>query len=162
MNAGLLIEPDVVSFAGSIVKLRDGNTEIGSATLTDGGHRPGSCQSRSTPVNWPRRREPVTGLRVRSQRWRGSPRGGLSSTGKHCRRLQTSRDGYILGVAHQSPQHYRLNSPLRDAALLVLLTAVAIPIMLTLAASGTLAAMTLILGGWRKRPHDFRRMGTLP
>jgi hypothetical protein len=64
-----------------------------------------------------------------------------------CRRLRTSRVGYLLGMARHSVRHYRLNSPLRNAALLVLLTAVAIPIMLTLAASGTFAAMTLILGG---------------
>ncbi|MBV8993264.1 MAG: hypothetical protein JO287_06085 [Pseudonocardiales bacterium] len=44
-------------------------------------------------------------------------------------------------------QHHRLNSPLRNAALLVLLTAVTIPMVLTLVASGTFAAMTLILGG---------------
>ena len=56
-------------------------------------------------------------------------------------------DGYLLGMARHSVQRYCLKSPLRNAPLLVLLTAVAIPIMLTLAASGTLAAITLILGG---------------
>jgi hypothetical protein len=44
-------------------------------------------------------------------------------------------------------QRNRLNSPLRNAALLVLLTAITIPIVLTLAASGTFAAMKQILGG---------------
>ncbi|MDQ3826077.1 MAG: hypothetical protein M3325_10210 [Actinomycetota bacterium] len=49
-------------------------------------------------------------------------------------------------VRHNAQRH-RLNSPLRNTALLVLLTAVAMPIMLALAASGTYGAMTLILGG---------------
>jgi len=49
-------------------------------------------------------------------------------------------------MARHRVQHHRLNSPVRNAALLMLLTAVAIPIILTLAASGTFAAMTLILG----------------
>jgi hypothetical protein len=44
-------------------------------------------------------------------------------------------------------QRHRLNSALRNAALLVLLTAITIPMVLALAASGTFAAMTLILGG---------------
>jgi hypothetical protein len=68
-------------------------------------------------------------------------------TGGSRRRLPTSRGGYLLGMAHHSAQRHRLNSPLRNTALLVLLTAVAMPIMLALAASGTYGAMTLILGG---------------
>ena len=54
-----------------------------------------------------------------------------------------------LPTAHGPSQHAtsRLNSPLRNAALLVLLTAVTIPMVLALVASGTFAAMTLILGG---------------
>jgi hypothetical protein len=50
-------------------------------------------------------------------------------------------------IAHHSMQRRRLNSPVRSAALLVLLTAVTIPMVLALVASGTFAAMTLILGG---------------
>ena len=50
-------------------------------------------------------------------------------------------------MARHSMHRRRLNSPLRNAALLVLLTAVTIPIVLALAMSGTIAAMTLILGG---------------
>ena len=63
------------------------------------------------------------------------------------RRLPTSRDGYLLLMTHHSMRRRRLNSPLRNAALLVLLTAVTIPMVLALVASGTFAAMTLILGG---------------
>jgi hypothetical protein len=63
------------------------------------------------------------------------------------RRLPTSRNGYLLLMARHSMQHHRLNSPLRNAALLVLLTAVTIPMVLALVASGTFGAMTLILGG---------------
>ena len=63
------------------------------------------------------------------------------------RRLPISCDGYLLLMARHSMQRHRLNSPLRNAALLVLLTAITIPIVLALAASGTFAAMTLILGG---------------
>jgi hypothetical protein len=50
-------------------------------------------------------------------------------------------------MAHHSMQRRRLNSPLRNAALLILLTAVTIPMVLALVASGTFAAMTLIRGG---------------
>ena len=63
------------------------------------------------------------------------------------RRLPISRNGYLLLMARHNMQRNRLNSPLRNAALLVLLTAITIPIVLALAASGTFAAMTLILGG---------------
>ena len=55
------------------------------------------------------------------------------------RRLPISRDGYLLVMAYHSMQRRRLNSPLRNAALLVLLTAVTIPMVLALAASGTFA-----------------------
>ena len=50
-------------------------------------------------------------------------------------------------MPRHSVQRHRLNSPLRNAALLVLLTALTMPIMLALAASGTYGAMTLIFGG---------------
>lgn len=68
-------------------------------------------------------------------------------TGGSRRRLPTGRGGYLLDMAHHSAQRHRLNSPLRNTALLVLLTAVVMLIMLALAASGTYGAMTLILGG---------------
>ncbi len=49
-------------------------------------------------------------------------------------------------MARHSTHRRRLNSPLRNVALLVLLTAVTIPMVLAVVASGTFAAMTLILG----------------
>jgi len=63
--------------------------------------------------------------------------------------LAPHRPGYLLGmVSHRVPSRCRLRAPWVSVVLLMVLSAVAMPIALAVAASGAFAALTLITGGW--------------